>query len=74
MAYITGIGRLVGEKSWMSAKVVTLCYKIYKECNGFRIKIWHDCHRKMSPKVKHSFRVIHQIFQGRYLSKSQPRR
>ena len=29
---------------------------------------------KSLPAVKHSFRVIHRIFQGRYLSQIQPRR
>ena len=29
---------------------------------------------KSLPAVKHSFRVIHRIFQGRYLSQNQPRR
>ena len=29
---------------------------------------------KSLPAVKHSFRVIHRIFQGRYLSQNRPRR
>ena len=49
---ITGIGRLVGENRWKSTEVVTVYYKIYKECNGFRVKILHDYHRKSSLKMQ----------------------
>ena len=50
--YFAGIGRLVGENSLMSAKVVTLYNKIYNECNGFLIKIWYDCYLKSSLKMQ----------------------
>ena len=29
---------------------------------------------KFVPSVKHSLRIIHRIFKGRYLSQNQPRR
>ena len=50
--FTTGIGRLVGENRWMSTEVVTLHYKIYEECNRFRIKIWHDYHQKSTLKMQ----------------------